>query len=76
MEVWIGDGWQRLTLLDGKEKFWRPPLEGDTDDNLLRALETFLNDHPKAFWLETTDEPHGVYFGSGAPRLFRLTPAS
>jgi hypothetical protein len=75
LEVWIGDGWQQVTLLDGKKRFWRPPKDGDTDDNLLRGLEDFLEEYPEAFWLETTAEPHGVYFGSGVPRLFRLAPA-
>lgn len=75
LEVWIGDGWQQVTLLDGKKRFWRPPKGGGTDDNLLRGLEDFLEEYPEAFWLETTTEPHGVYFGSGVPRLFRLTPA-
>jgi len=44
LEVWIGDGWQQVTLLDGKKRFWRPPKDGDTDDNLLRGLEDFLEE--------------------------------
>lgn len=72
LEVWIDGGWQQVTLLDGKKRTWRPPKDGDTDDNLSRGLESFLAEHPEAFWLETPANSHGVYFGSGVPRLFRL----
>ncbi|MFJ7146783.1 hypothetical protein ACIQVT_01000 [Streptomyces sp. NPDC100445] len=71
LEVWIGDGWQQVTLLNGKKRSWCPPKDGDTDDNLMRGLEDFLAEHPQAFWVETLVK-HGVYFGSGVPRLFPL----
>lgn len=74
IEVWIGNGWQRLLRLDGSKEFW-PPRDGDTDDNQSRGLEDFLKAHPDTFWAETTESPHGVYFGPGVPRLFRLVPA-
>jgi hypothetical protein len=74
IEVWIGDGWQRVTRLDGKTAY-DPPPKGDTDDNQSRELEDFLKGHPDTFWVETTANPEGVLFGPGVPRLFRLTPA-
>lgn len=74
IEVWIGDGWDRVLRLDGNREFL-PPGAGDTDDNQAQGLEDFLKDHPESFWVETTDSPHGVFFGLGVPRLFRLAPA-
>jgi hypothetical protein len=74
IEVWIGDGWQRVTRLDGMREYW-PPRGGDTDDNQSKGLEDFLKEHPGTFWVETTDSPHGVLVGPGVPRLFRLVPA-
>ncbi|MFI2634732.1 hypothetical protein ACH5A2_30770 [Streptomyces collinus] len=75
IEVWIGNEWQRVTRLDGTREFF-PPLGGDTDDNQAQGLEVFLKEHPESFWVETTASPHGVHFGLGVPRLFRLTPAA
>ncbi|MGX1130594.1 hypothetical protein RKD49_002784 [Streptomyces glaucescens] len=74
IEVWIGDGWQRVTRLDGKTAY-DPLEEGDTDDNQSHFLETFLKADPGMFWVETTASPEGVLFGPGVPRLFRLVPA-
>ncbi|MGW6541331.1 hypothetical protein ACWGBH_00510 [Streptomyces massasporeus] len=74
IEVWIGGVWQRVLRLDGKCEYWSPK-EGSWDEGLSRELEGFLKDHPEAFWVETPISPHGVYFGSGAPRLFRLVSA-
>ncbi|MFF3710428.1 hypothetical protein [Streptomyces phaeochromogenes] len=74
IEVWIGDGWQRVTRLDGR-KGYSPPEAGSWDDDLHAELGTFLKTNPDTFWVETTDSPHGVFFGLGVPRLFRLAPA-
>jgi hypothetical protein len=74
IEVWIGGVWQRVTRLDGKREYG-PPKEGGWDDDLSRELEDFLKGHPESFWVETPISPHGVYFGPGVPRLFRLVPA-
>ncbi|MFD9190130.1 hypothetical protein ACFWCA_18075 [Streptomyces phaeochromogenes] len=74
IEVWIGDGWQRVTRLDGKADY-SPPEGGSWDDDLQAELNTFLKTSPDTFWVETTASPHGVLFGPGVPRLFRLAPA-
>ncbi|MBL3665634.1 hypothetical protein JL475_06385 [Streptomyces sp. M2CJ-2] len=73
IEAWVGDEWQRVVRLDGNKEFW-PSSHGDTDTNQSQALEDFLKANPGMFWVETTVAPHGVLFGPGVPRLFRLSP--
>ena len=75
IQVWVGDGWDRVLRLDDGTREYFPPRGGDTDDNQTQGLESFLKDHPQTFWVETSDSPQGVYFGPGVPRLFRLVPA-
>ncbi|WEH15024.1 hypothetical protein [Streptomyces sp. VNUA24] len=74
IEVWIGNGWQRVTRLDGKSQYL-PPEDGSWDDDLRTELDAFLKADPGVFWVETTGSPEGVLFGPGVPRLFRLAPA-
>ncbi|MFD5376380.1 hypothetical protein ACFWJE_18535 [Streptomyces griseoincarnatus] len=74
IEAWVGGEWQRVVRLDGK-KDYRPPERGSWDDDLRAELDAFLKANPETFWVETTAVPHGVLFGPGVPRLFRLAPA-
>ncbi|MEU2980582.1 hypothetical protein ABZ678_27420 [Streptomyces hirsutus] len=71
IEAWVGNEWQRVVRLGDYE----PPEDGGGDDHLTDELETFLKAGPGMFWVETTASPHGVLFGPGVPRLFRLAPA-
>ncbi|MFE5404578.1 hypothetical protein ACFQ9Z_25165 [Streptomyces sp. NPDC056580] len=72
IEAYVGDRWQRVVRLGDYE----PPADGSWDDDLMAELRTFLAANLGPFWIETVDNPHGVLFGPGVPRLFRLTPAA
>ncbi|MFH9986946.1 hypothetical protein [Streptomyces luteogriseus] len=71
IEAWVGDEWQRVVRLGDYE----PPEDGDTDDNQMQELTDFLKADTGKFWVETAAAPHGVLFGPGVPRLFRLAAA-
>jgi len=70
IEAWVGDQWQRVTRLGN----YSPPEDGSWDDDLSTELESVLKNWPGSLWVETTANPHGVLFGPGVPRLFRLHP--
>ncbi|EFL35505.1 predicted protein [Streptomyces viridochromogenes DSM 40736] len=72
IEAYVGDRWQRVVRLGDYE----PPSGGAWDENLMDELETFLAANLGPFWIDTADNPHGVLFGPGVPRLFRLAPAT
>ncbi|MFJ2158112.1 hypothetical protein [Streptomyces sp. NPDC087856] len=73
IEVWIGDQWQRVTRLSGNKPY-EPPADVSQGDDLANGFQMFLMNNPGDFWVQTTANPHAVYFGRWVPRLFRLVP--